>query len=69
MLVYKHEMHFGGPFGDVDMKKKFLFQSNTFEAKNDEKGPKIERLEQRLACPTNRSQTPKYYKNGQKKKP
>ena len=40
----------------------FLFQVNTFGARNGAKGPKIERLEQGFACPINRSQTPQNYK-------
>ena len=63
MLVYKHGMLFGGPFWHAYMEKKFLFQVAIFEAQNDKKGLKIERWEQRLACPINRSQTPKYYTN------
>ena len=38
------------------------------EAKKDEKGPKIEGLEQRLVCPINRSQTPNTIKIGIAKK-
>ena len=30
MLVYKHEMRFWYAFGDVYMKKKFLFEVTTF---------------------------------------
>ena len=36
MLVYKHEMHVGGPFWDIYMKK-LLFEVATVEAKNDKK--------------------------------
>ena len=49
---------FSGPFWDVHKKTKFLFEVHTCEAKNDERGPKIERLGQRLACPNQSESNP-----------
>ena len=62
MLVYKHEMHFGGHFSHVKTQYRFLFQVNHFFEQNDAKGLKIEDWSTR--CPSNWSQTPKCYKIG-----
>ena len=48
MLVYKQKMHFWAPFRDDYVKTKFLFQSNTLEAKNNEKDLKLKDRSKRL---------------------